>query len=295
MDRRPGLPGSKGSRILYGRAPGLEPLASHAGKSRRQGASIFIYLIFGLLIVIFVINFNPGAGGGQTAAVRGRTTPSFASTVRSDAERLSRRVLESVQPRHGKQHTHVALEMLIRRELLAQEAERAACRHDRPGPRRDQEGPLLPRRPEDANPRHLRRGWHLAHQAFQNWIGQLNISRNSYISEQARSMLASMMAKILSSRCRSRATRRSSTSCSRATRSCTTSSRSARELRKGDEAHRRRRRSLHLDAQRGSRSALQGRRAHVEGREAAAQAPPDLHREAEEPKPQKARRSDGKR
>ena len=35
-------------------------------QSRRQGASIFIYLIFGLLIVIFVINFNPGAGGGQS-------------------------------------------------------------------------------------------------------------------------------------------------------------------------------------------------------------------------------------
>ena len=33
---------------------------------RRQGASIFIYLIFGLLIAIFVININPGQGRGDS-------------------------------------------------------------------------------------------------------------------------------------------------------------------------------------------------------------------------------------
>ena len=32
---------------------------------RRQGASIFIYLIFGLLIVIFVINFAPSRNRGD--------------------------------------------------------------------------------------------------------------------------------------------------------------------------------------------------------------------------------------
>ncbi len=34
-------------------------------KSRRQGASIFVYLIFCLLIAIFVINFGPQGGSGQ--------------------------------------------------------------------------------------------------------------------------------------------------------------------------------------------------------------------------------------
>ena len=36
---------------------------------RRQGASIFIYLIFCLLIVIFVINFGPQ--GGNSGGCRG--------------------------------------------------------------------------------------------------------------------------------------------------------------------------------------------------------------------------------
>ena len=32
---------------------------------RKSGASIAIYLIFGLLIIIFVINFAPNAGQGK--------------------------------------------------------------------------------------------------------------------------------------------------------------------------------------------------------------------------------------
>ena len=34
---------------------------------RRQGASIFIYLIFGILIAVFVINFGPGSRGCEGA------------------------------------------------------------------------------------------------------------------------------------------------------------------------------------------------------------------------------------
>src|SRR5262249_8550657 len=38
---------------------------------RRSGASIFIYLIFGLLIAIFVININPGNRGGNEGGCGG--------------------------------------------------------------------------------------------------------------------------------------------------------------------------------------------------------------------------------
>ena len=41
--------------------PGLlEPWAVMLENLRRQGSSIFVYLIFCLLIAIFIINFRPG-------------------------------------------------------------------------------------------------------------------------------------------------------------------------------------------------------------------------------------------
>ena len=66
---------------------------------RRQGASIFIYLIFGLLIVIFVINFGP-QGGGERRWLRGTSNVVVSVDGEDvDADRLSHRVLEPVQPR----------------------------------------------------------------------------------------------------------------------------------------------------------------------------------------------------
>ena len=42
---------------------------------RKSGASVAIYLIFGLLIVIFVINFAPNAGQSPGGCMGSGTTP----------------------------------------------------------------------------------------------------------------------------------------------------------------------------------------------------------------------------
>src|SRR5690242_17846648 len=87
---------------------------------RRQGASIFVYLIFCLLIVIFVINFGPQ--GGNSGGCRG--TSNLTVSVNDEApSSAAYHIAYSVNEGAGKQKTWVALEMLIRRELLAQEAE----------------------------------------------------------------------------------------------------------------------------------------------------------------------------
>ena len=165
---------------------------------RRQGASIFVYLIFCLLILIFVINFRPGQSRQGDNGCRG-TSNSVISVDGVDATQTAFKVAYSANNASGKNKTYVALEWLIRRELLAQAAEKRGLlvnddlimneiKHGRffyaghsvqiPGIF-DQDGV-----------------WNL--RAFQMWHdNQLNVSRNSYIEEQKRALLASMMADIL--------------------------------------------------------------------------------------------------
>src|SRR5690349_8438102 len=91
---------------------------------RRQGASIFVYLIFCLLIAIFVINFRPNGtqggdtgctgGGGQVVKINGFDVSETAYHVGYS---------NPYNRGSGKQRTWLALEKLIRRELLAQEAD----------------------------------------------------------------------------------------------------------------------------------------------------------------------------
>ena len=95
---------------------------------RKSGASIFIYLIFGLLIVIFVINFAPNAVAARVAdaaAVDQHRDP--VDGERTQPDRVQGRVLGQ-QRDNGRQKVYVALEMLIRRELLAQAADERGLR-----------------------------------------------------------------------------------------------------------------------------------------------------------------------
>src|SRR5574338_1043043 len=97
-------------------------------EARKKGASIFVYLIFCLLIVIFVINFGP-QGGGQGGGFGGSGNVVI-SVDGEEATQSSYHVAYSnpYNQGKGKQRTYVALETLIRRELLAQEAERRGLR-----------------------------------------------------------------------------------------------------------------------------------------------------------------------
>ncbi len=166
---------------------------------RKQGASIAIYLIFGLLIVIFVINFAPNAGQGTGGCMGASTT-----AVKVDghkANQTSYKIAYTGNQYTGRQKVYVALEMLIRRELLAQEAEKRGLRVT--GDMLDEE---------------IKKGYfflggnrnkldfwidNVDGEKFFNfaklkgWVGQLNVSMNSYKDEQARGLQAALMAEML--------------------------------------------------------------------------------------------------
>src|SRR4051812_40050814 len=92
---------------------------------RKSGASIAIYLIFGLLIIIFVINFAPNAGQGSG----GCGTASPVLTVGSSKVNQSAyHVAYAANKYSGRQKVYAALEMMIRRELLADAASDAGIR-----------------------------------------------------------------------------------------------------------------------------------------------------------------------
>src|SRR5688500_3143081 len=94
---------------------------------RRQGASIFIYFIFGLLILIFVINFAPSTN--RDDLVGGCRSTSTAITVDGDAANNSAYLIAySANGASGRQKVYMALDQLIRRELLAQEADARGLR-----------------------------------------------------------------------------------------------------------------------------------------------------------------------
>lgn len=165
--------------------------------ARRQGASIFVYLIFCLLIAIFVINFGPqkGSQGGCSGssnvvvAVDGQeaTQSSYHVAYANGYNRGT-----------GKQKTYVALETIIRREILAQEAEARGMRVD-----------------SDLIQEQIKAGWFFLGgqrvqipgifdenhywnlKAFKGWYSSMNVSRNSYVGEQGRGLMASIMAEML--------------------------------------------------------------------------------------------------
>lgn len=161
---------------------------------RRQGASTLVYLIFGVLVVIFVINIGPQSGRGGCSG----SDNSIISVNNEETTHAAYQIAYQANQAGGKQKTWVALEMLIRREILAQEA--------------DSRGLVTT---DTAVQEEIKKGWFfLAGQrmkipqifdangiwnlnAFHGWISNLNVSRNTYVDEQQRSMLAWMMSQIL--------------------------------------------------------------------------------------------------
>ncbi len=176
---------------------------------RKSGASIFVYLIFGLLIVIFVINFAPNAGKGEGGGCSG-TTNTVLTVDGSKANQSAYHVAYSqdrisfFKRTEGKSRvqTYNALELLIRRELLAQAAAEYGIKAT----------------PDLVN-EEVKKGFFFVggfrvplgnyifdevdgekfynHGKFKRWVSQLNVSQGSYIDEQTRSLQAAMMAELL--------------------------------------------------------------------------------------------------
>jgi SurA N-terminal domain len=175
---------------------------------RKQGASIFVYLIFCLLIAIFVINFRPGQSRNDDNGCSG-TSNVVLSVDGTEATQTAFKMAYSSPYNWGtsKSKVHIALETLIRRELLANEGEKRGLLVDEdlvneeikkgrffsatpppPGQSEDVEAIYRPIRKAIQGVFDENGLWNI--KAYKNWVGSLNISQNAYIEEQKRSLLA---------------------------------------------------------------------------------------------------------
>jgi len=163
---------------------------------RKSGASIFIYVIFGLLIVSFVITFAPNAdlGGCRGGSVVPMTV---------DGEKTSQssyKIAYSANTQTGRNKVYRALELLLRRELLAQAAEER-------GIRATQE--MIEAEIKDGyfflGDNRVQPGWintidgesFFMIDQFKGFVGSLNVSMNAYYEDQTRNLQASLMADLL--------------------------------------------------------------------------------------------------
>jgi parvulin-like peptidyl-prolyl isomerase len=186
---------------------------------RKQGASIFVYLIFCLLIAIFVINFRPGQSRNDDNGCRG-TSNVVVSVDGTESTQTAFKIAYSSPYNWGtsKSKVYIALETLIRRELLANEADKRGLivsedlvmdeikkgaffsatpvpTGGAPGQEAQIDQIYRPIRKVIQGVFDQNGFWNV--KQFKGWVGNLNVSQNAYIEEQRRSMLASMMADIL--------------------------------------------------------------------------------------------------
>lgn len=178
---------------------------------RRKGASVFIYLIFGLLIVIFVINFAPsgqGQGGckgpgSSEIDVDGVGVPNSAFQVAYSGTTIQGTPFAGAR---GRERVYAALETLIRRELLAQAAEERGLRATRELVEEEIKNGFLfiggLRIPLEENIFDLHadgtKTWNI--RKFKALVSQIfQISPNAYIDEQVRGLQATLMAEMLAS------------------------------------------------------------------------------------------------
>jgi parvulin-like peptidyl-prolyl isomerase len=90
---------------------------------RQRGASIFIYLIFGFLIVLFVINIAPQGNQGDSGC-RGASHVVMDVDGNRASENAFRMAYQNPFNQYsGRGRVYHALDLLVRRELLAAEAE----------------------------------------------------------------------------------------------------------------------------------------------------------------------------
>jgi hypothetical protein len=174
---------------------------------RRQGASIFIYFIFGLLIVIFVINFAPSNRGDLEGGCRSTSTAVTVdgNAVNNTAFLIAYQAVNSfLQGAAGRQRVYAALDYLTRRELLAQEAEERGIRTTT---EQAQEAVKKGEFFLGGNTMNVRPVYFgvsspdddlYNHKKWKGWVGSLSVSEGSYLEEQARGLQAAMMNELLS-------------------------------------------------------------------------------------------------
>ncbi|HEY4239943.1 MAG TPA: peptidylprolyl isomerase [Kofleriaceae bacterium] len=169
---------------------------------RRSGASIFVYLIFGLLIIIFVINFAPNTGRSSGSGCG--ITSNTAMTI--DGEKASKNsflIAFNANQANGTQKRYLALDILLRRELLAQAAEAHGIKVDGDmvleeikkgtfffGGLRENLGPRLFDQMDNGT-----KIWN--YKKYKGWVSGLNVTPGQYQEDQIRGMEAALMSEML--------------------------------------------------------------------------------------------------
>ena len=116
---------------------------------RQQSRSLLIYVLFGIVIAVFIINFGPQSPGGCNRG-KGAAVQSSLEGARVKGRLLSRQDYmygmmmigaQNIPPQRAKMMRlhETVMDMLIDRELLAESAEAERARHEQP------ETPMLAR------------------------------------------------------------------------------------------------------------------------------------------------------
>jgi parvulin-like peptidyl-prolyl isomerase len=175
---------------------------------RRQGASIFIYIIFGILIAVFVINFGPQSRGGpgQGCGEGGSDTAITIAGTQVRAPTAFRSVYSFFKANGAREQDAKtsALEFLVRRELLAQAAEKrglvttqemaeAEIMHGFMfvgGQRVNLHDQFFEKSTDGSEA-------FFNYKRFEGFIGSLNVTRAVFVEQQQRELLAAMQAETL--------------------------------------------------------------------------------------------------
>nr|HEX4317048.1 peptidylprolyl isomerase [Kofleriaceae bacterium] len=162
---------------------------------RRQGASIFIYVIFGILILVFIINFRPGGQQGDDSGCTGTNT----SAITVDGHTINQ---TSYKVNFGAfngptmARTYRALENLIRREILVSDAtDRGILASDDLILDRIKQGYFYMGGQGEILKELFREDGTWDYTRYKGFVqNQFNVSLNSFQDEQRRELQAALMA-----------------------------------------------------------------------------------------------------
>ena len=169
---------------------------------RQRGASIFVYLIFGVLIAIFVLSINPNQ---QSSGCGGSSNSTVVEVDGFDVNENAFQVAFNTQynpARGSEQRKYHAIDTLILREMLAQAADTRGIRVSEELVEEEikkgnffYSGQRLPLRVFDPMDDGTQ-VWNF--KRFKSWVSGHNVSIGAYKSEQMRSMQATLMAELIS-------------------------------------------------------------------------------------------------
>jgi hypothetical protein len=181
-------------------------------KLRKSGASVLIYVLFGILIAGFVINFGPQSGGSSQGCTGGGVSADTVLEV--DGEELGRPAWRfAYNARAGRNQVaraEAAMEDLLRSQILADEAEARGLvvsdalidrkikageiylvgrRWDLQSACESGQGPCYFKKVEDQ--------WFFDFEILKAYLNQLGLSMGHFKDNQRREILADMVAELL--------------------------------------------------------------------------------------------------